>query len=218
MHVNDLGKKLEDFQILAIAGGFSFGDDISAGKMLANKMKQVADDDIHQFVRDGKLVVGICNGFQVLVKYPLLPTVSKQKVTLTFNDSGRFEDRWVYLKSEGDSVWLRGIKTLYLPIRHAEGKFTAPNSEIEEIEKSGLVALRYVNSNGKEASYPDNPNGSINDIAGITDKSGRILGLMPHPEANLYYTNHPRWTRGEQTTLGLELFKNAVGFAKEELV
>jgi len=219
VHISELsGEKLESFQIVAIPGGVSFGDDISAGKMLANKLKSVAGNGIERFVSEGKLVIGICNGFQALVKYALLPGMGQQKTTLTFNDSGRFEDRWVYLKPEGNSIWTRGISSLYLPVRHGEGKLVAPRSEIEKIEREGLVALRYTAPNGGEPSYPYNPNGSINNIAGITDKTGRVLGLMPHPEANLYPTNHPRWTRGESGVLGLEMFKNAVEFAEDELV
>lgn len=211
IHVSKLDS-LDDYQILAIPGGFSFGDDIAAGKMLANKLKAVAGKEIEKFVADGKLVIGICNGFQVLAKYALLPGLGEQKFTLTFNDSGRFEDRWVNLKTEGRCIWTQGINEIYLPVRHGEGKFIANNQELKAIEDGGLVALRYSNSD-----YPDNPNGSMNNIAGITDKTGRILGLMPHPEANLYPTNHPRWTRGENGIRGDELFKNAVKFAEDEL-
>jgi len=219
IHISKLTEDvLDGLQIIAMAGGFSFGDDISAGKMLANEIKMVAGEGIERFVKEGKLIVGICNGFQALVKYPLLPEMGKQEATLTFNDSGRFEDRWVYLKAGGNSIWMKGLDNLYLPIRHGEGKFVAETEVIKKIEESGLVALRYVNPNGGDAVYPFNPNGSINNIAGITDKSGRILGLMPHPEANLYPTNHPRWTRGERTTLGLEIFKNAVNYAEERLI
>ncbi len=219
VHISGLGEAgLERFEILAIPGGFSFGDDIAAGKMLANKLKAAAGSSIEQFVSDGKLAIGICNGFQALAKYALLPEMGEQKFTLTFNDSGRFEDRWVHLKAEGNSIWTRGISSLYLPVRHGEGKFVAPKEELRHIEREGLVALRYASAEGGKPSYPDNPNGSMNDIAGITDRSGRVLGLMPHPEASLYPTNHPRWTRGERDVLGIELFKNAVKFAEEELV
>lgn len=213
IHISALAEaSLDDYQIMAIPGGFSFGDDIAAGKMLANKLKAVAGEQVEKFVSDGKLVIGICNGFQALAKYALLPKIGEQKFTLTFNDSGRFEDRWVPLKTVGKSVWTEGIDSMYLPVRHAEGKFVATKEVVDELEREGLVALRYAQS---EYSY--NPNGSINDIAGITDKTGRIFGLMPHPEAYLYPTNHPRWTRGEMSPLGLEIFKNAVKFAEEEL-
>ncbi len=211
VHVNQL-KSLDDYQILAFPGGFSFGDDISAGKMLAEKVKSVAGKEIEKFIADGKLVIGICNGFQALAKYAFLPELGQQKFTLTFNDSGRFEDRWVPLKTEGKCVWTQGLNELYLPVRHGEGKLVAPPEVINYLESRGLVALRYASS-----EYPNNPNGSTNDIAGICDPSGRVFGLMPHPEGYLYKTNHPRWTRGEQSTLGLEMFKNAVKFAEEKL-
>ncbi|MFC2174532.1 phosphoribosylformylglycinamidine synthase I [archaeon] len=210
VHINRLGS-LDDYQILAVPGGFSFGDDISAGKMLAQKLKMAAEKEIEKFIADGKLVIGICNGFQALVKYALLPEVGEQSLTLTFNESGRFEDRWVPLKPEGECVWTKGIEELYLPVRHGEGKLVAPKEVIDSLEAKGLVALRYGHG------YPDNPNGSTNDIAGICDASGRVFGLMPHPEGHLYRTNHPRWTRGEQSTLGLEVFKNAVKYAEAKL-
>jgi len=218
VHVSDLAaKRLDDYQILALPGGFSFGDDIASGKMLAQKIKAVAGAQIDKFVAEGKLVIGICNGFQAMSRYALLPELGEQKFTLTFNDSGRFEDRWVRLKPEGKCVWLEGIEELYLPVRHGEGKLVAPPAVIKDMEKRGLVALRYTSTGGKKPKYPDNPNGSTNDIAGLCDPTGRVFGLMPHPEGHLYRTNHPRWTRGEQSTLGLEVFKNAVRFAEEKL-
>lgn len=218
IHIGGLAaKSLDDYQIMAIPGGFSFGDDIAAGKMLANKMRAVAGGQIEKFVADGKLIIGICNGFQALVKYALLPEPGKQTITLAFNDSGRFEDRWVHLRPEGRCVWTRGIEELYLPVRHGEGKLAAPRAELKRLEGEGLVALRYAAPDGGKPVYPQNPNGSLNDIAGICDPSGRVFGLMPHPEGHLYRTNHPRWTRGERGTLGLEVFKNAVKFAEDEL-
>jgi phosphoribosylformylglycinamidine synthase len=218
VHISELAAKgLGGYQIMAIPGGFSFGDDIAAGKMLANKMKAVAGGQIDRFVADGKLIIGICNGFQALVKYALLPEPGKQRITLTFNDSGRFEDRWVLLRPEGKCVWTKGIGEVYLPVRHGEGKLVAPAEEMKRLERDGLVALRYAAPGGGKPGYPQNPNGSLGDIAGICDPSGRIFGLMPHPEGHLYRTNHPRWTRGEQGTLGLEIFRNAVKFAEDEL-
>lgn len=218
IHVSELTKKtLDDYQILAIPGGFSFGDDIAAGKILAQKIKTLAGAQLERFVADGKPVIGICNGFQVLAKYALLPELGNQKFTLTFNDSGRFEDRWVHLKREGKCIWTEGIDTIYLPVRHGEGKLVASQEVIQDLENRGLVALRYTDAGGGKPGYPENPNGSINDIAGVTDPTGRVFGLMPHPEANLYKTNHPRWTRGASGMLGLEFFKNAVRFVEEKL-
>ena len=213
VHISVLARRgLGGFQIAAMPGGFSFGDDISAGKMLAEKLRSAAGKELEEFVAGGNLVIGICNGFQALVKYALLPERGEQRLTLTFNDSGRFEDRWVPLRAEGKCVWTEGIGDIYLPVRHGEGKLVAAPEEIERLESGGHVALRYASSD-----YPENPNGSANDIAGICDAAGRVFGLMPHPEGYLYRTNHPRWTRGESGTLGLEIFKNAVRFAEENL-
>lgn len=227
VHVNELirgEQKLKDYQILAIPGGFSFGDDIGAGKVLATKIKYNLVAEFSEFIREGKLIIGICNGFQVLVKLGILPgfnrNYDRQDVTLTFNDSGRFEDRWVYLKINQKSpcIFTKGIETIYLPVRHGEGKFVSKDEKNRErlIGQNQIVA-QYVDDKGDLASYPWNPNGSELNIAGICDESGRIFGLMPHPEAFLFPQNHPSWTRikikeGE----GLKIFKNAIDFLKNE--
>ena len=208
---------------MAIPGGFSFGDDLSAGKVLANKMKTNLHDEVMEFVKSGKLIIGVCNGFQVLVKYPLLPSMEKQEATLTFNDCGRFLDRWVYLRINEKSrcIWTRGITQLYLPIRHGEGKFVVKDENVrKKLHDEGLIALQYCDKQGNITDeFPWNPNGSIDSIAGICDKTGRIFGLMPHPEGYLYKTNHPRWTRGEsEKGEGLKIFRNAVEYAEENLV
>ncbi|MBI3587762.1 phosphoribosylformylglycinamidine synthase I [Candidatus Micrarchaeota archaeon] len=226
IHVNDLisgGRKLSEFDILAFPGGFSFGDDLGSGKVLGNKFKFNLKGELAQFVADGKLVIGICNGFQSLVKMGLLPGLEgdyfTQRATLTFNDSGKFEDRWVHLKLNPSSkcVWTRGIEGLYLPVRHGEGKFVAGDSVLDELERNGQVVAQYVNASGGIAGYPLNPNGSLRSIAGVCDPEGRIFGLMPHPEAYNHPTNHPRWTRGGvrgvEKHLGLKVFANAVGHA-----
>lgn len=226
VHFNEVLSKdnLEKYQILALPGGFSFADDIASGKVFANKLRRKFKDQLEQFVKDGKLVIGVCNGFQALVKAGLLPdpTTFEQTTTLTFNDSGHFEDRWIWLKNGGaNSPWTNGVKEITLPVRHGEGKFYAQSETIKELEKNKQIALRYFNPSKKTgaAGYPWNPNGSLNDIAGIVDKTGRVFGLMPHPEAFAFFTNHPRWTRGESKEgEGLKIFKNAVEYAKKKLV
>ena len=225
VHINDLidGKeKLSDYQIIAFPGGFSFGDDIASGKVLATKFKTNLWDDLIKFVEDKKLVIGICNGFQIIVKMGLLPDPnSGQTVTLSHNDSGKFEDRWVYLSANKKSpcIFTKGIENIYLPIRHGEGKFIVKDNEtLKNLEKNNLIVLKYSDDNGKPANkYPLNPNGSIDNIAAICDKTGRIFGLMPHPEAFCHPTNHPRWTREKKLPIdgeGLKIFKNAVNYAK----
>lgn len=223
VHVNDLisgRKNLENYHILAIPGGFSYADDVGAGKILANRLRMNIGNQISKFVQDGKLVIGICNGFQVMVKYPLLSKLGEtQDLTLTFNDSGRFEDRWVYMKANPKSkcIWTKGIDKLYLPVRHGEGKLIAKSPDVLDDAK---IALCYTDEKGNNnPPYPYNPNGSPNGIAGICDKTGRIFGLMPHPEAHLYKTNHPRWTREQLPTegAGLQVFRNAVEYALNNL-
>jgi phosphoribosylformylglycinamidine synthase subunit PurQ / glutaminase len=227
VHINDIIggiEKLEDYQIMAFPGGFSFGDDIASGKVLANKVRFNLFDDLKKFIDDGKLVIGICNGFQVMVKMGLLPAFdgnyNKQVTTLTFNDSGKFEDRWVYLRGNPKSkcVFTRGINDLYLPVRHGEGKFITNEAFLRKLEDGNQIALRYVGNSGNPAGYPWNPNGSQGNIAGICDETGRVFGLMPHPEAHLYCTNHPRWTRGEAGAegAGVKIFRNAVAYIGEK--
>lgn len=228
LHLNDLISHkvlLEGYQILAIPGGFAFADDLGAGKVLAERLRVHLMDDLLRFIEDRKLILGVCNGFQVLVKLGLLPAIAQygvQEATLTFNDSGRFEDRWVYLKPNKDSkcIFTQGIESLYLPVRHSEGKFVPRDEQVlRRLEKNGQIVLKYVDVCGREAGYPWNPNGSIENIAGICDPTGRVFGLMPHPEAFLFKVNHPRWTREElpEEGQGLKIFKNAVGYVMREL-
>ena len=226
-HINQLKAKagsgrersLRDYQILALAGGFSYGDDIAAGKILANELKYALVDELKAFINQGKLIIGICNGFQVLVKAGLLPGNEKleQEVTLTINDSAKFEDRWVYLRITNhesritNCVWTKGLpETIYLPIAHGEGKFMAKDKEVlERLEENGQVVLR----------YRDNPNGSQNDIAALCDKTGRIFGLMPHPERHSFGWQNPRWTREglKKEGDGLRIFRNGVEYARKYL-
>jgi phosphoribosylformylglycinamidine synthase len=223
VHLNDLIDRrvdLKDFQILAVPGGFAFADDLGAGKVFAQRLRTHLLDELFEFIQSGKLIFSACNGFQILVKLGLLPGLSgelDQEVTLTHNDSGRFENRWVYLKINPSSncVFTEGIENMYLPVRHGEGKFLPKNEAIlTQIQQMNLDVLHYVDESGDLADFPWNPNGSIENIAGLCDESGRIFGLMPHPEAYLYKYNHPRWTRGEapEQGMGLQIFKNAVNY------
>lgn len=195
---------LDEFAILTIPGGFSYGDDISAGKILANQMVHHLAEALTRFVEAGKLVLGICNGFQVLVKAGLLPgplgngaDAGRQAVTLTQNDSARFEDRWIHLRSgPKDSPFLPANRIFAMPIAHAEGKLVARNETVRrELQAQGRIALTYCDTEGRPGPYPVNPNGSECDIAGLTDATGRVLGLMPHPERHVHPTQHPLWTR-----------------------
>jgi len=217
-----------DAQILAIPGGFSYGDDISAGILLATEMKHKLTDTLLRFIDDGKLILGICNGFQVLVRAGLLPTVSRsgepslaQRATLAMNTSAKFECRWVHLETQqSPCIFTKDIKArVYLPVAHAEGRFTAPPEVLEQIVSNNQIVFRYCNGAQSALAvteYPHNPNGSDANIAGICDTTGRIFGLMPHPERFLTKWNHPRWTREPLPLVGdgLAIFKNAVNYAK----
>ena len=207
-------KNLAEYHILVIPGGFTYGDDISAGRIMANEIRLRLGEDVTRFVDNGRLVLGICNGFQVLVKTGILPGIpgqNAQPVTLTNNDSGKFECRWVYLKVNKNSpcVFTKGMNGMYVPIAHGEGKLAAEPGMVEKLN----IVVQYVDEKGKtQAGYPHNPNGSVKDIAGICDNTGRIFGLMPHPEDFIRPTQHPRWTREKprKDSYGLQVFANAV--------
>ncbi len=229
VHLTDLingTRKLDEFHILALPGGFSFGDDIASGKVLANMLKYNLGEQIQEFIDAGNLIIGICNGFQAMVKMGLLPAFdgdyAAQEVTLTFNDSGRFEDRWVHLRGNKSSkcVFTKGINSIYLPVRHGEGKFVAKNQQVvARLKKGNQIVFQYVDSEGNLTGYPNNPNGSIENIAGICDETGRVFGMMPHPEAFQHRTNHPRWTREElpEEGAGVAILRNAVEYVRERL-
>ena len=230
VHLNDLiadPSLLDAHEILAVPGGFSFGDHVGSGRILANRLRYTLGAPLHQFIADGKLAIGVCNGFQVMVKMGMLPYFSnsfEQEVTLTHNDSSRYEDRWTTLQAEAGSrcIWTQGITTLEVPVRHGEGKFI-PRDEtvLSRLEANGQIALRYCRPDGTSAQgeFPYNPNGSTGDIAGICDPSGRVFGLMPHPEAYQHRTNHPRWTRESlpEEGAGMQIFRNAVNHAAGQL-
>lgn len=230
--------RLDDYHLLNLAGGFLDGDDLGSAKAGANRLRRAPVrgggehliDQVQRFITDGKLIFGVCNGFQLMVKMGLLPALDDdyhtQIATLTFNAGGRFEDRWVYLKADPQSpcVFTRGLKGIYLPIRHGEGRFVVESEEIlARIEEKHLVPLKYSDAGYRAATmdYPFNPNGSVAAVAGICNESGRIFGLMPHPEAYVHRTHHPRWTREEslpEEGMGLWLYQNAVHFIREELL
>lgn len=246
VHVNDFvaGKtSLPDCHLLVFPGGFSFGDDLGSGRVLATKLKYAVANgasiqkQLQQFIDDGKLVLGICNGFQVMIKLGLLPAIGgkyfEQQATLFLNDSGRFEDRWVYLKrnEKSNSVFSKGIKGLELPVRHGEGKIvTADKSVLKKIIENEQIAFQYADKNfAPTMEYPLNPNGSISSIAALSDETGRLLGIMPHPESHTLFYNHPQWTRKKHflekqgKTVpdegeGLQIFRNAFKYATEKLV
>ena len=216
-HINQLvrgDKHLSGYQILVIPGGFTYGDDVAAGKILANELKLKLGEDIQRFVDDGKLILGVCNGFQVLVRAGILPSTNGNRLTLAGNDSNRFECRWVYLQvnQESPCIFTKGISTIYLPVAHGEGRLVAETLE-------GLkVVVRYADEGGNiRAGYPYNPNGSVDNIAGICDASGRIFGLMPHPERFIRWSQHPRWTREppREHGDGFGIFLNAVQWVKK---
>ena len=228
IHINKIIENkdlLSEFQIMVFPGGFSYGDDVAAGKILGNQIIHHLAEPIQQFVNAGKLVLGICNGFQVLVKAGILPgTVpaapSHQScVTITYNDSGKFDDRWVYLAPQSDKcVFIEPGRQIYLPIAHGEGKVVAADeSSLEQLRTGGHIAFKYVDENGQEGAFPINPNGSTDSIAALTDTTGRVLGLMPHPERFVRPTQHPRWTRSPKDLAadGMTLFDNAVKYIKE---
>ena len=232
VHLNQLRhgeKHWRDYQMLILPGGFSYADALGAGKLLAIDLQSYFADEVQAFVEASKPVLGICNGFQALVKAGILPGVTpmpgtgyassvSEAATLTFNASGHFECRWVSLAAVSrQCAWTQGINGLiYCPVAHGEGNFQlADLSRLAQLQDQ--IALIYTQSNGAPANgtYPANPNGSLGDIAGICNPSGNVLGLMPHPEDHLYPWQHPRWTRGEEGSTGLPLFVNGVRYASQ---
>ena len=228
---------LDDYHFLNLTGGFLDGDDLGSAKAQANRLRyaQVQGDgeriveQLLRFIGDGKLILGVCNGFQLLVKMGMLPALGgdylKQTATLTNNVNGRFQDRWCYLKCDpaSPSLYTRGIEGgVYLPIRHGEGKFLVDEpATLAAIESRHLACLKYSDKDysAPTMEFPENPNGSLNAIAGICDESGRVMGLMPHPEAFVHRTQHPRWTREElpEEGGGLAFFRNAADYVKKNL-
>ena len=241
VHINSLldgTKNIHDYQFLNFPGGFLDGDDLGSAKAQAVKWKYqkvqagqaIAGsflDELIRFVADGKVIIGICNGFQLLVKTGLLPGLSgnygEQSVTLTFNDSGRFQDRWVYLcvRQLSSCIFTKDMDKIYLPVRHGEGKLVTKTEEtLQQLRNGGYIVMQYADETGQVTEeFPWNPNGSVDSIAALCDPSGRIFGLMPHPEAFVHYTQHPHWTREHlpEEGEGLKIFRNAYEYVVDNL-
>lgn len=212
---------LRRYEILAIPGGFTYGDDVAAGKILAVELTAFLGDSLREFRDAEKLILGVCNGFQVLLKAGLLipPDEDGPLASLAHNANGRFEDRWTHLRATpSQCVWLQGCDRLFLPVAHGEGQFICRKDWIlQGLEQAAQIVLRYTKADGSAPEYPHNPNGSQGNVAGVCDASGRVLGLMPHPERHVLPTQHPRWCREglRQEADGLQLFRNAVNYFKE---
>lgn len=220
-HINSLianKDKIQQCDILALPGGFSYGDDISSGKILANEIKNKLSDAVRKFALSGKPIIGICNGFQILVKMGLLPDpeLFEQTVSLSCNDSNKFECRWIYLKTQQTKcLWTKDLpSTIDLPIAHGEGKFTAKDGKIlKDLENNGQIVFRYCSKEGLKPSYPLDPNGSEEQIAAVCNKKGNILGIMPHPERFVFSFQHPlKKNMSGKYGWGKKIFQNAVDF------
>lgn len=221
IHVNRLREQprlLQKFQILMVPGGFTYGDDVAAGKILAVQLSHFLSDALREFRSKEKLILGVCNGFQVLLKAGLLvpPDEEGPLATLANNTTGRFTDRWIHLQATpGKCPFLKGYDRLHLPIAHGEGNFICREPwMLKGLQESGQVVLRYVDAAGQPGPFPINPNGSQGDVAGLCDATGRVLGLMPHPERHVLPTQHPHWTRAglAEEGDGLRLFRNTVAY------
>ncbi|HWY79596.1 MAG TPA: phosphoribosylformylglycinamidine synthase subunit PurQ [Candidatus Sulfotelmatobacter sp.] len=231
VHINDIidgKKKLANYQILSFPGGFAYGDDTGAGNAYASKVKNHLWETIQNFIQKDKLIIGICNGCQIIMNLGLIPAFygnyDDREVAVVNNTSARFSNRWVDMKVVSDTPWLKGIDTLSLPIAHGEGNFFTSKENLKHLQNNKQIALQYIN--GDICTYlnlPTNPNGSIADIAGITDETGRILGLMPHPERGMFFVQRPDWQLIKETNRrtkkqlptegpGLQIFKNAVNY------
>ena len=218
-------RRWSDYQMLVLAGGFSYADALGAGRLLALDLQAYFADEVREFIEAGKPVIGICNGFQALVKAGILPGLKEgaagsTQATLTFNAGGHFECRWVTLAPQSQKcVWTRGLEaSITCPVAHGEGSFVSASTEVERaLVENDQVALRYALPDGSPAgeTYPHNPNGSAGGIAGVCNPSGNVLGLMPHPENHIYPFQHPRWTRGGTGEAGLPLFVNGVQYAEQ---
>ncbi|MBI4644766.1 MAG: phosphoribosylformylglycinamidine synthase subunit PurQ [Deltaproteobacteria bacterium] len=239
VHTTDLLENpslLWDYHLLAVPGGFSWGDDHGAGVILALRLKLALGAALQEFIDSGRLCIGICNGFQVLVNLGILPNLpgrtGERLTALIPNDCGNFRDAWVHLKAlPSNCVFTQGLDLLELPVRHGEGKFFATGPVLAELADRGQIVLKYATPSGKAAAgrFPYNPNGALMDIAGICDPTGRVLGLMPHPEAHISATQHPNWTAAKETWrrrgepyperdgAGMSFFYNAVNYLKGTL-
>lgn len=218
VHINSLERKevsLQDFHALVLPGGFADGDYISSARILANKIAFNLREEIEKFLEEKKLILGICNGFQALVKSGLLNASGehfKQEMSLIENDSGHFQDEWITMKNAGasHSIWTRNIESVYCPINHGEGKLVMPQEILKQLYEKDLVVFK----------YESNPNGSVDSIAGLCDSTGRICGFMPHPEKNVYSITNPQSTRTEMPFegQGIQIFRNGVIYIRENLI
>ena len=243
LHVNNLvqgNRSLEEFDILAVPGGFSFGDHLGSGRLLGNRLRFALRDQLQKFVSSGKPIIGICNGFQALVKTGLLPGPENaslepdliQRASLTLNNTGRYEDRWVTLEFDSQSpcIWTKGIQRIECPVRHGEGRFVMPtDAELDRLSANHQLTVRYADPSTEPGTnpsddllpFPLSPNGSMRNIAGVCDPTGLVFGLMPHPEA--FYT---MWLHPEHTSMklnddewegsGLQIFRNAVEYVRSQ--
>ena len=227
---------LANYDILAVPGGFSFGDHLGSGRLMGNRMRFSLRDELTEFIKAGKPIIGICNGFQVLVKTGLLPGPDGeipdfiQRASLTLNDSGRYEDRWVTLEfnQQSNCIWTKGITQIDCPVRHGEGKYVMPDkANLTTLSENNQIAVRYIDSSNDNKNpdevlpFPKSPNGSMMNIAGISDKTGLVFGLMPHPEAIYAQWLHPDYSRGTAPRVqseipwegqGLQIFRNAIEY------
>lgn len=235
VHINDVienPKMLDNYQILTIPGGFSYGDDTGSGNAFAQKMKMALRYDLQKFIERDTLTIGICNGCQIIINLGLVPALGEfghRDVAVTYNASARYQCRWVDLKVENDSPWLKDVKGMYIPVAHGEGRFMMEDQTLEKLKENGQIAARYIKYNGDDVceyangQFPFNPNGSNDDIAAMTDKSGRILAIMPHPERGMF-----TWQRNDfaeikdkaqrnktalpETSDGMKIFENAARY------
>jgi len=224
VHVNELRAhltRLHEYQMFILPGGFSYGDALGAGRLWASDLRWLFQDELARFVEAGKPVLGVCNGFQALVKSGWLPGPpdAEPQVTLTRNASNQFECRWVWLEPNPESrcVFTKGLtERIYCPVAHGEGRFVPrDDAALDALRVNRQIALTYVSQNGGIASYPANPNGSVADIAGICNEQGNVMGLMPHPEDHVFPEQHPRYARGESGELGLALYVQGVEYASQ---
>lgn len=234
VHVNDLIAKpgmLKEFQIFAFPGGFSYGDDTGSGNALANKIRNNLWENLLEFIDEKKLVIGICNGFQVMTNLGLLPGIGEKygerTVALAHNNTARYECRWISLKNFSKKcVFTKGVKELRVPVAHGEGKFIADKKILNQLQARGQVVFKYTkNGTPAKGEFPFNPNGAMLDIAGICDSTGRVFGLMPHPERNIFFTQQDDWALQKEMlkregkalpeeSEGMKIFRNAVQYFK----
>jgi len=233
IHINDLIEKpqhLDEFEILLVPGGFSYGDDTGSGNAYARKLANHLMEPLQQFIKRDTLTLGICNGCQILARLGLVPgldlAAKGHEIGVVYNANNRYQCRWVHLETSNDhSVWLKGIKQMYIPVAHGEGNMVMRADTLAHLQKEGLIAQRYITPQGKPAKgiFPHNPNGSIDDIAAVSDATGRILAMMPHPERGMFFTQREDWPRLKEqyrrngTALpiesdGMAIFHNAVRY------